>query len=206
MAFHKTEGTDMISTTRFDSPLGRMLATAEAGALTGLYFIGQRHFPDATGDWRDDPQAEPFAALRAQLDEYFAGTRAVFDVALNPVGGRGTPFQRAVWDAIAAVPLGQTTTYSSLALTCKRPSAARASGAATGRNPISVIIPCHRILGSDGAFTGYAGGLDRKRTLLAFEAAVAAGEARHISSFVAAANAAPALATARPRQPELTLS
>lgn len=196
----------MIFATRFDSPLGRMVATAEAGALTGLYFIGQRHFPDSTDDWREDGQAEPFAALRRQLDEYFAGTRLIFELPINPLGGRGTMFQRNVWDAIAAVPLGQTTTYSSLALACNRPSAARASGTATGRNPISVIIPCHRILGSDGTFTGYAGGLDRKRTLLAFETAVAAGDARHISNFAAAANAAPATATARPRQPELALS
>ena len=165
----------MISITYFDGPLGRMLATAEDRALTGLYFVGQQHYPGATADWRDDPQAQPFDALRRQLDAYFAGQRRVFDLPLAPGGGRATPFQRAVWDAIAGVPFGATTTYSALAAQCGRPAAARASGAATGRNPISLIIPCHRILGSGGALTGYAGGLERKRTLLAFEPALAQG-------------------------------
>jgi methylated-DNA-[protein]-cysteine S-methyltransferase len=198
----------MISTTRFDSPLGRMLATAEDNALTGLYFIGQQYYPGATEDWPEDAQAQPFAALRQQLDEYFAGTRLVFDLPLNPGGRRGkggTAFQLAVWSAIAAVPFGDTTTYSSLAARCGRPSAARASGAATGRNPISLIIPCHRIVGSSGALTGYAGGLERKRTLLAFERAVAAGEAGPISRFVAVANSASSLSMNRPMQPELGL-
>ena len=124
----------MISITRFDSPLGRMLATAEDNALTGLYFIGQQYYPDAAGAWHEDGEARPFAALRQQLDEYFAGKRQLFDLPLNPgskggKGGKGgTAFQRAVWDAIAAVPFGSTATYSALATRCGRPSAARASG------------------------------------------------------------------------------
>jgi methylated-DNA-[protein]-cysteine S-methyltransferase len=207
----------MISTTHFDSPLGRMLATAEDNALTGLYFVGQRYYPAATNDWHEDAQAQPFEAMRHQLDEYFAGTRLVFDLPLNPgrkrgKGGKGgtgekggTAFQRAVWDAIAAVPFGATTTYSSLAVQCARPSAARASGAATGRNPISLIIPCHRIVGSDGSLTGYAGGLERKRTMLAFEHTVASGQVRPISQFVAADRAALALSAGRPTQAELGL-
>jgi len=144
----------MISIAYLDSPLGRMLATAEDRALTGLYFVGQQHYPTATADWREAPRAQPFDALRRQLDAYFAGQRRVFDLPLAPGGGRATPFQRAVWDAIAGVPFGATTTYSALAAQCGRPAAARASGAATGRNPISLIIPCHRILGSRGALTG----------------------------------------------------
>ena len=178
----------MIATTRFETPLGRMLATAEDDALTGLYFVGQRYYPEAAEGWHQDGLARPFAILREQLDEYFAGRRRTFDLPLNPGGGRGTPFQRAVWSAIAAVPLGDTTTYSSLAAQCGRPSAARAAGAATGRNPISLVIPCHRIVGSDGALTGYAGGLERKRALLAFERAVVRGEAGPISRAVAAAD------------------
>lgn len=174
----------MISTTYCNTPLGRMLATAEDSALTGLYFIGQRHFPEAGGGWREAADARPFAQLRRQLDEYFAGLRLTFDLPMNPGGRRGTPFQRAVWDAIAAVPLGATTTYAALAARCARPAAARASGAATGRNPISLLIPCHRIVGSDGALTGYAGGLPRKRALLAFESAVAKGEKTSIDRFV----------------------
>jgi methylated-DNA-[protein]-cysteine S-methyltransferase len=162
-----------ISYTRFDSPLGPMLATAEGGAVTGLYFIDQRYFPERGDDWREDDSAAPFPALRAQLSEYFDGTRSEFDVPLAPAGGHATPFQKSVWAAIASVPLGSTTTYAELATACGRPSAVRAAGAATGRNPISVIIPCHRIVGSDGSLTGYAGGLERKRTMLAFEHAAA---------------------------------
>lgn len=201
----------MISTTRFDSPLGRMLATAEDNALTGLYFIGQQYYPDTTDNWHEDGEARPFAALRQQLDEYFAGTRLLFDLPLKPGGKRGkggeggTAFQRAIWSAIAAVPFGSTATYSSLAVRCGRPSAARASGAATGRNPISLIIPCHRIVGSSGALTGYAGGLERKRTLLAFERAVALGEPGPISRFVAVGNSASPLLASRPMQSKLGL-
>ena len=159
--------------TRFGSPLGPMLATAEAGALTGLYFVDQRYFPEPGDDWREDDDAAPFPALRAQLSEYFDGTRREFDLPLAPGGGRATAFQQDVWRAIARVPLGSTTTYAELASACGRASAVRAAGAATGRNPISVIIPCHRIIGSDGSLTGYAGGLERKRTMLAFEYATA---------------------------------
>ncbi|MBK7472184.1 MAG: methylated-DNA--[protein]-cysteine S-methyltransferase [Betaproteobacteria bacterium] len=195
----------MISTLCFDSPLGRMQATAEGYALTGLYFIGQQHFPDTAGDWAEDARAQPFATLRRQLDEYFAGRRQAFDLPLAPGGGRGTVFQHAVWDAIAAVPFGATTTYAALAARCRRPAAARAAGAATGRNPISLIIPCHRIVGTSGALTGYAGGLERKRTLLAFERAVAEGDVRPIAGFVAAGGAAPAATTARPAQAVLGL-
>jgi methylated-DNA-[protein]-cysteine S-methyltransferase len=97
----------------------------------------------------------------------FAGTRTVFDLPLVP---EGTPFQRDVWRAIGAVPFGATITYAELARRCGRPAAVRAAGAATGRNPLTIVIPCHRIVGSGGALTGYAGGLDRKRSLLALEA------------------------------------
>ena len=162
-----------ISHTRFESPLGPMLATAEDGALTGLYFVGQRYFPEPHDNWREDDDTAPFPALRAQLDEYFAGARREFDLPLAPGGGRATAFQKDVWSAIASVPLGYTTTYALLASACGRASAVRAAGAATGRNPISVIIPCHRIVGTDGSLTGYAGGLERKRTMLAFEHATA---------------------------------
>ena len=162
-----------ISYTRFDSPLGPMLATAEAGALTGLYFVGQRYFPDRRDDCLEAGDATPFPALRAQLGEYFEGTRREFALPLAPGGGRATDFQKDVWKAIARVPLGSTTTYAELATACRRATAVRAAGAATGRNPISVIIPCHRIVGSDGSLTGYAGGLERKRTMLAFEHATA---------------------------------
>jgi len=180
-----------IAFTRFDSPLGPMIATAARGALTGLYFTGQRWFPKTMDNWRHDDSAQPFAALRDQLDRYWSGTLTEFDLPLDPVGTddrQATAFQLDVWKAIYAVPLGATITYSALAIASGRPPAVRAAGAATGRNPISVIIPCHRIVGSDGSLTGYAGGLDRKRTLLAFEKATAnsAGNARPIADFIAA--------------------
>ena len=191
----------MTSITYLDSPLGRMLATAEGGSLTGLYFVGQQHYPGAADNWCEDAQARPFGSLRQQLNEYFAGTRRSFELPLDPGGAGGTPFQRAVWRAIAAVPFGNTATYSALAGHCGRPTAARACGAATGRNPVSLIIPCHRIIGSNGTLTGYAGGLERKRALLAFEGAVAAGEAGSIARHAAAAHAAGAAPANYPARP-----
>jgi methylated-DNA-[protein]-cysteine S-methyltransferase len=152
-----------------------MLAAAEGDALTGLWFEGQRWFPEIDDNWRRDDALPLFADVARQLDEYFTGRRRVFDVPLAPRGSRSTPFQRAVWSAIAAVPLGATATYRSLAASCGNARGVRAAGAATGRNPISLLIPCHRIIGSDGSLTGYAGGLERKRALLAHEAAVGSG-------------------------------
>ncbi len=113
-------------------------------------------------DWVEDPGLE---AAR-QLREYFAGERTTFELALAPAG---TEFQRAVWAALVEIPYGGTTTYGALAQALGRPNASRAVGAANGRNPIAVVVPCHRVIGADGSLTGYAGGLDRKRTLLELE-------------------------------------
>jgi methylated-DNA-[protein]-cysteine S-methyltransferase len=190
--------------TKFDSPLGPMLATAECGALSGLYFTGQRWFPQAIEDWREDDAAQPFAALRRQLDAYWSGTLREFDLPLAPAGAdgsRATQFQCDVWKAIRAVPLGTTIAYGALATAAGKASAVRAAGAATGRNPISLVIPCHRIVGSDGSLTGYAGGIERKRTLLEFESAAAHAmqdstiTARPIAHFIAAGRSP--VATAR---------
>nr|AUN37369.1 methylated-DNA--protein-cysteine methyltransferase [uncultured bacterium] len=159
----------MITRTRIETPLGPLLAAAEDGALTGLWFIGQRHFPDGADAWRESDADPVFDQVRSQLAEYFAGARRVFDLPLAPGGSHATPFQRSVWKAIAAVPFGRTTTYAALAAQCGNESAARAAGAATGRNPISIVIPCHRIVGTNGSLTGYAGGLDRKKKLLQLE-------------------------------------
>jgi methylated-DNA-[protein]-cysteine S-methyltransferase len=160
----------VIKTCRLPSPLGEMLLVAnpEGNALAGLYLANQKYFPHEAAQWGEAPQLPLFRAAAAQLREYFAGARTAFDLSLAPAG---TPFQRQVWAAIAAVPFGETITYGELAARCGRPSAVRAAGAATGRNPLTIVIPCHRIVGSGGALTGYAGGLDRKRTLLALEAA-----------------------------------
>jgi len=157
-----------VSTCRVPSPLGEILLVADAAgdALCGLYLARQKYFPPDASRWTQRPSLPLFRDVAAQLREYFGGTRRHFDVPLAP---SGTPFQRIVWREIAKVPFGETITYAELARRCGRPDAVRAAGAATGRNPITVIIPCHRIMGSGGALTGYAGGLDRKRTLLALE-------------------------------------
>jgi methylated-DNA-[protein]-cysteine S-methyltransferase len=151
-----------------DSSLGRMLLTSDGHALTGLYFVGQKYQAVPPVDRADEPRAEPFAQVRAELAGYFAGARQRFDLAMAP---GGTPFQRCVWRALAAIPFGATTSYFALAQSLGAPRSVRAVAAAVGRNPISVLIPCHRVIGSDGSLTGYAGGLERKRKLLALEAA-----------------------------------
>ena len=154
--------------TYIDSSLGRMLFTSDGHALTGLYFVGQKYQGKPPEDRADEPRAEPFNQVRVALAEYFAGARHRFDFALAP---EGTPFQRRVWRALAAIPFGATMSYLALAQSLGAPRSVRAVAAAVGRNPISVIIPCHRVIGSDGSLTGYAGGLERKRKLLALETA-----------------------------------
>ena len=150
----------------YQSPRGRMLLVADDKALTGVYFTGQKYQLHIEEGWRRDAQHVPLRRAKCELEEYFNGTRTRFTVKIAP---RGTPFQRAVWKAIAGVGFGQTIVYAELARRAGRPGSARAAGAATGRNPISIIVPCHRIVGSNGALTGYAGGLAKKRALLAME-------------------------------------
>jgi methylated-DNA-[protein]-cysteine S-methyltransferase len=150
----------------YDSPHGRMLLVASDSAVTAVYFVGQKYAATPQKDWKRDGAVTPLRQARRELDEYFAGKRRRFDVSLEP---EGTPFQRAVWKAIAAVRFGETITYGELAKRAGRPGSARAAGAATGRNPIGIIVPCHRIVGSDGSLTGYAGGLKKKRALLELE-------------------------------------
>jgi methylated-DNA-[protein]-cysteine S-methyltransferase len=152
---------------RTESPLGTIVLVAVDGALAGIHFDGQRYQPDMGADWRHDSGDPALRAARAQLAEYFAGTRTAFDLPLTPVG---TLFQRAVWTAIRTVGYGDTITYGELAARAGAPRSIRAAGAATGRNPWGIVVPCHRIVGADGSLTGYAGGLERKRALLALEA------------------------------------
>ena len=155
-------------TSRVPGPLGEMLlvATPDGSALCGLYLERQKYYPDTAVALRDAPRLPLFMKAATQLREYFAGARTVFDLPLTP---NGTAFQQDVWSAIRDVPFGETISYAELARRCGRPSAIRAAGAATGRNPMTIIVPCHRIMGSGGALTGYAGGLDRKRALLDLE-------------------------------------
>jgi methylated-DNA-[protein]-cysteine S-methyltransferase len=152
-----------------NSPIGPLTLVAEAGKLTALYLDSQRHRPDedSLGE-SGDPGAAPFAAAARQLADYFAGQRTEFDLPLAPAG---TDFQRRVWAALQTIPYGQTWSYAQLAEKIGNASAVRAVGLANGKNPIAVVIPCHRVIGSDGSLTGYGGGLDRKRFLLDLESA-----------------------------------
>ena len=153
---------------RADSPLGPLLLAASTRGLAGIWFDGQAHHPgpiDAPVD-----AAQPFIAqaLR-ELAAYWQGEPVAFTV---PLDAAGTEFQRAVWAALLQIPRGATCTYGEIARRTDRPAAVRAVGAAVGRNPLSVIVPCHRVLGSDGSLTGYAGGLPRKQALLRLEGAL----------------------------------
>lgn len=143
-------------------------AEGGGGALTGVYFEGHLRGPSpaALGP-RDDDRPE-FVALRRQLDEYFAGDRTGFDLPLAP---RGEPFRQRVWALLRQIPYGETRSYGQLARELGDPALAQAVGSANGRNPLSVIVPCHRVVGADGSLTGYAGGLERKRFLLELEGA-----------------------------------
>ena len=160
-----------ITQTRYDSPLGPMIVAATARGLAGVWFAGQRHLPDHTG-WPQAPDHPVLVEATAQLADYFAGRRTTFDMPLDLQGG--TPFQQSVWRALLAIPRGRTVSYGHLSRDVGRPAAVRAVGAAVGRNPLSVVVPCHRVLGSDGSLTGYAGGLDRKTALLTLEGALIA--------------------------------
>jgi methylated-DNA-[protein]-cysteine S-methyltransferase len=144
------------------SPVGELLLTTADGALTGLWMPAEVHGPPP-GMARDDAA---HAQARRQLGEYFAGERREFELAIAP---RGTPFQQLVWAELQRVPYGETITYAQLAARIGRSTAIRAAGAANGRNPISIIVPCHRVIGSNGSLTGYGGGLDAKRALLELE-------------------------------------
>jgi methylated-DNA-[protein]-cysteine S-methyltransferase len=149
--------------TTMESPVGALLLRVRDGMLVALSMSPWRRSDDLSNCTRDDAQ---LATTVAQLREYFDGTRTEFDLQLAP---EGTPFQQEVWRALREVPYGTTTTYGALARQLGRPDAARAVGMANGRNPIGIVIPCHRVIGSDGTLTGYGGGLPRKRWLLEHE-------------------------------------
>jgi methylated-DNA-[protein]-cysteine S-methyltransferase len=149
------------------TPIGELMLTADDdGALTGVN-LPNRH-PDPAGWERDD---ELLADARRQLSEYFAGERTTFDLPLRPAGA---PFQLRVWEALLRIPYGETASYGELARELGHPTAARAVGAANGRNPIAIVVPCHRVIGANGSLTGYAGGLACKRALLDLEVGRAA--------------------------------
>jgi methylated-DNA-[protein]-cysteine S-methyltransferase len=156
----------MIRYARYPSPLGEVIVIANDAGIWSVDFVDAKYARRIDPEWIEDPQSSPLRECIRQLAEYFAGKRRDFDLPLAP---RGTPFQERVWNEIARVPYGKTISYGELAKRAGAPGQARAAGAATGRNPVGVVIPCHRIVGADGSLTGYAGGLDRKQRLLELE-------------------------------------
>jgi methylated-DNA-[protein]-cysteine S-methyltransferase len=154
--------------TTWPSPLGDMTLAATPHGLSGVWFDGQRHEPNASA-WRRDPAHPVLQAAIQQLGEYFAGQRTTFSLPLDLQAG--TPFQQQVWQALLSIAPGATTSYGLLSVAIGKPAAVRALGAAVGRNPVSIVVPCHRVLGADGSLTGYAGGLERKTALLSLEGA-----------------------------------
>lgn len=156
-----------------DSPLGALTVVAEDGALVGLYFEGHRRMPDSS---LFGPRVDAgFEETARQLGEYFAGERTRFDLELAP---RGADFDQRVWRLLTEIPYGETRSYGDLARELGDVGLAQAVGAANGRNPLSVLVPCHRVVGADGSLIGYAGGLGRKRLLLELEEPAAVRAAR----------------------------
>lgn len=155
------------------TPIGQLLLVADAQGLRQVWFeTGRgRHRKSPPPEWTHSPKALQFA--RVQLDEYFAGTRQQFELPLHPLG---TPFQLSVWQELGRIPYGVTVSYADIARRIEQPQAVRAVGAANGRNPLPIVLPCHRVIGSDGSLTGFGGGLPTKRFLLAMEDRVVHGD------------------------------
>jgi methylated-DNA-[protein]-cysteine S-methyltransferase len=152
--------------THAESPIGRILLTSDGAALTGLYTNAEQRPPRLGADWVEDATSTPLAETIRQLAEYFSGSRRDFDV---PLSIQGTEFQLRVWRMLTTIQYAETCSYGDLARRLDNPGASRAVGLANGRNPISIIVPCHRVISADGSLTGYGGGLERKRWLLAHE-------------------------------------
>lgn len=154
------------------SPLGPMMLAASDRGLCGLWFMeGQKYLP-AFSDWTRAPEHPVLSEAARQVAQYFAGERGAFDLPLDLQCG--TAFQQAVWLALLSIPVGGTTSYGAISRSIGKPQAMRAVGAAIGRNPLSIIVPCHRVIGADGSLTGYAGGMARKTALLRLESPVPA--------------------------------
>lgn len=156
----------MLATTTLPSPLGTLTLIADDDGLVAILWENDPPNRVRLEPTREDPDHPVLAATARQLTEYFGGERTAFDLPLAP---RGTAFQQAVWRELVAIPFGETRSYADLARTLGQPTATRAVGAANGRNPLSIVAPCHRVVGSNGALTGFAGGLAAKRWLLDHE-------------------------------------
>ncbi|GHV80222.1 methylated-DNA--protein-cysteine methyltransferase [Spirochaetia bacterium] len=158
----------MIYTGTLKTPLGPITVAAENEALTGLWFLNQKYYPCQKSEWIDQSDYPLFKSLDAWLRDYFSGKNPKLDFKLDP---RGTVFQKRVWKLLLKIPYGKTSTYGAIAdrLAAEKGSSARAVGGAVGHNPISILIPCHRVIGASGNITGYAGGIDKKKALLQLE-------------------------------------
>ncbi|MGH7203666.1 MAG: methylated-DNA--[protein]-cysteine S-methyltransferase [Candidatus Levyibacteriota bacterium] len=152
--------------TIFSSPLGNILVTSDGETIIKFSFVGQKYFEKIPKEWENNAEHRLLREVKRQTDEYFSGKRRQFEL---PLSTKGTAFQKKVWQALETIPYGQVTSYGEIARRIGNPKAVRAVGTAIGRNPIGIIIPCHRVIGTNGTLTGYAGGLDRKQTLLKLE-------------------------------------
>ncbi|WP_019142236.1 methylated-DNA--[protein]-cysteine S-methyltransferase [Noviherbaspirillum massiliense] len=152
--------------TEYSSPLGKLLLAATDAGLCGVYFQEGHKYFKGTQAWQPAGAHHHLQETARQLDEYFAGRRAVFEL---PLDMSGTAFQKSVWQELVQLPYGDSTSYRTIAQRLGNPKAVRAVGSAIGRNPVCIIVPCHRVLGTSGSLAGYAGGLERKRYLLAHE-------------------------------------
>lgn len=155
--------------TSFDSPLGRITLAATGNKLVGVWFDSQRHLPEMSR-WACAPEHPVLQEAQTQLRQYFAGRRTTFELPIDL--SAGTAFQQSVWQVLLKIPRGATWSYGAVSAAIGKPAAVRAVGGAVGRNPLGIVVPCHRVIGADGSLTGYAGGLDRKVALLQLESQV----------------------------------
>jgi methylated-DNA-[protein]-cysteine S-methyltransferase len=156
----------MIYVTTCESPIQSLRLVSDGRSLTGLYMMSEKHLSASQSDWVKDDSVAPFAKAKEQLSAYFSGTLTEFDL---PLQMQGTPFAKSIWDVLKTIPYGTTVSYGELAQQLGQPKASRAVGLANGRNPISIVVPCHRVIGANGKLTGYGGGVERKQWLLNHE-------------------------------------
>ena len=162
-----------------ESPIGNLLLTSNGRSLTGLHMQDQKYFPSVNEDWQESKRLEVLLQAQEQLAEYFAHQRQQFNLPLEPAG---TEFQKQVWHLLQEIPFGATISYGTLAKMTGNPRASRAVGAANGRNPLGIVVPCHRVIATSGALTGYAGGVDRKQWLLQHEQATDTALCRYMGT------------------------
>jgi methylated-DNA-[protein]-cysteine S-methyltransferase len=160
------KGGGMIYFTTYESPIQELKLLSDGRSLIGLYMMSEKHALQQQSDWVEDDSVAPFPETKRQLDEYFAGTLTEFDL---PIQLHGTEFQQKVWEVLKTIPYGVTMSYGELAKQLNQPNASRAVGLANGKNPVSIVVPCHRVIGANGKLTGYGGGIERKQWLLSHE-------------------------------------